>query len=300
MARADLAAVLAHLGRPPPAGMDPLAAMRAMVEAYGMGCAGAGLAACRRVPVRIDGRDAEWLVPPAHGNRRTVYLHGGGWVAGSPASHRAMAAELALLSGQAVLLPDYRLAPEHPFPAGLNDCAAALVHAAGHGPDGPGAPEQLALAGDSAGANMATVLALGLAPAAVPPIDRLLLISPFLAAFVVPDSFATPALDPAVAAESMALVAALYAPDAAADDPRIHPLLASDALLARLPPVLVQASAAETLRAQSLAFAQRLWAQQKWARLSLWPDMPHVWHAFIGQLPEALPAIEEAARFLAA
>lgn len=298
MARADLAAVLAHLGRSPPAGMEPLAAMRAMVEDYGMGSAGAGLAACRRVPVRIGTRDAEWLVPPAPSNRRIVYLHGGGWVAGSPASHRSIAAELALLSGQAVLLPDYRLAPEHPFPAGLDDAAAALVHAASHGPEGQGAAESLALAGDSAGANLAAVLALNTAPGRH--IDRLLLISPFLSTHLVPDSFAAPPQDPAVSAEGMALVASLYAPQAAPDDVRIHPLLATAAQLAQLPPLLIQVSAAETLRAQSLAFAQRLWGQGQWARLSLWPDMPHVWHAFIGELPEAMLALEEAAHFLAA
>jgi len=68
--------------------------------------------------------------------------------------------------------------------------------------------------------------------------------------------------------------------------------------LAQLPPTLIQASAAETLRGQALAFAQRLWAAGLWARLSLWPDMPHVWHAFIGQLPEADAALADGAAFL--
>ena len=298
MARRDLAAVRTHLRQPPPAGLDPIAGMRALVADYGMGCSGPGLAACQVKPVMIGRLPAEWLVPPDAGDARLVYLHGGGWVAGSPASHRALAAELALGSGRPVLVPDYRLAPEHPFPAGLADAAAALGHAATHGPDGPGAAAGVALAGDSAGGNMAAVLALGLGPA-VPALDRLLLISPFLAVAESPDGFAGPVDDPVVALAAMALVASLYAPGIASDDPRISPLHAHAEALAGLPPTLIQASAAETLRGQALLFAQRLWAAGRWARLSLWPDMPHVWHAFLHQLPEADAAIAEAAAFLA-
>jgi len=296
--RRDLAAVLAHLHQAPPAGLDPIAGMRALVADYGMGCSGPGLAACQVKPVMIGQCAAEWLVPPQIGDARLVYLHGGGWVAGSPASHRAIAAELALGSGRAVLVPDYRLAPEHPFPAGLADAAAALAHAAGHGPNGPELAAGLALAGDSAGGNMAAVLALGLGPA-LPALDRLLLISPFLAVADVPDGFAGPVDDPVVALAAMAMVAGLYAPDMASDDPRISPLNVDAAALASLPPTLIQASAAETLRGQALLFAQRLWAAGGWARLSLWPDMPHVWHAFLRQLPEADAAIAEGAAFLA-
>ena len=190
------------------AGLDPIAGMRALVADYGMGCSGPGLAACQVKPVMIGRLPAEWLVPPDAGDARLVYLHGGGWVAGSPASHRALAAELALGSGRPVLVPDYRLAPEHPFPAGLADAAAALGHAATHGPDGPGAAAGVALAGDSAGGNMAAVLALGLGPA-VPALDRLLLISPFLAVAESPDGFAGPVDDPVVALAAMALVASL-------------------------------------------------------------------------------------------
>jgi acetyl esterase/lipase len=298
-ARSDLAEVLAHLAREPDPALDPVSAMRAMVAGYGMGCAGAGLAACRVMPTRIDALDAEWLVPPGVVEGRIIYLHGGGWVAGSPASHRAIAAELALLTGMAVLVPDYRLAPEHPFPAGLTDAATALVHAAANGPDGPGPCGRLALAGDSAGGNLAAAIALGLAPLAdVPRPDRLLLLSPFLALEPVASGFTRPPEDPAVAGESMALVAELYAPG---DDPRqpaISPLLAEDAALAQLPPTLILASAAETLRGQALAFAQRVWGLGGALRLSLWPDMPHVWPVFMGKLPEADAALSEAGTFL--
>ena len=206
----DLAEVFAHLRRGPDPVLDPVSAMRSMVEGYGMGCAGEGLTACRVGPVQVGARAAEWLVPPEAGERRIVYLHGGGWVAGSLASHRAIAAELALLSGMAVLVPDYRLAPEHPFPAALIDCAAALTHAAANGPDSPGACDRLALAGDSAGGNLAAAVALGLAPLAdVPRPERLMLFSPFLGVEPVNGGFAHEPDDPAVAGEELAAAAGM-------------------------------------------------------------------------------------------
>lgn len=297
--RSDLADVFAHLRQEPDPGLDPVTAMRAMVEGYGMGCTGAGLAACRVVPVQIGALAAEWLVPPYAGLGRIVYLHGGGWVAGSLSSHRALAAELAHLTGNAVLLADYRLAPEHPFPAGLTDAAAALAHAASHGPDGPGAAEWLGLAGDSAGGNLAAAVALGLAPVSdVPRPDRVVLLSPFLATEPVAGGFAGEPDDPAVVGDAMGLVAELYARGRDPRDPAISPLLAPDEAIAALPPTLILASAAETLRGQALTFAQRVWGQGGPLRLSLWPDMPHVWPVFMGKLPEADGALREAAAFL--
>lgn len=297
--RPELAEVFAHLAQEPEDGADPVAAMRAMVEGYGMGCAGPGLAACRVVPLRIGALAAEWLVPPDAGDGRVVYCHGGGWVAGSLTSHRTLAAEIAVLSGFPVLVPDYRLAPEHPFPAGLTDCAAALAYAAANGPGGAGQCGRLALAGDSAGGNLAAAIALGLAPLAeVPRPDRVVLLSPFLGIAPVEGGFAQAPDDPVVAGESMGLVAALYAPGRDFNDPAISPLLATQIILDRLPPTLIQASAAETLRGQALAFSQRVWALDGPLRLSLWPAMPHVWHIFMGKLAEADAALAEAAAFL--
>lgn len=279
--------------------MDPLSAIRAKVDSYGMGCIGAGLEACRVVPVQIGAMAAEWLVPPDAGEGRVVYCHGGAWVAGSLNTHRAIAAELAALSGLAVLLPDYRLAPEHAFPAGLTDCAEALAFARANGPDGADSCGRLALAGDSAGGNLATAIALGLGPASYTSFpDRLLLISPFLGVSPISGGFIGEPDDPAVMGEGMELVAQLYAPESDPGDPAISPIMADDRLLVQLPPTLIQASAAETLRGQALVFAQRAWALGRPLRLSLWPDMPHGWHIFMGKLAEADAALAEAAAFL--
>lgn len=297
--RSELVEVFAHLRREPLESADPIAAMREMVEGYGMGCAGAGIAACRVVPVKIGAIAAEWLVPPNAKDKRLVYLHGGGWVAGSISSHRAMAAELAYLSGQAVLVPDYRLAPEHPFPAGLTDAAEVLAHAAVTGPDGPEPAGSLSLAGDSAGANLAAVIALGLAPCAeIPCPDRLLLFCPFLSSEPVVGGFSGEPDDPAVASDGMRMAAELYAPGRNPRNPAISPLLVEDDLLTRLPPTLIQASAAETLRGQALVFAQRVWGCGGSLRLSFWPHMPHVWQSFVGKLTEADASLAEAAAFL--
>ena len=297
--RSELAEVFAHLRREPDGSMDPISAIRAKVEGYGMGCTGAGLEACRVVPVQIGAMAAEWLVPPDAGERRVVYYHGGAWVAGSLNTHRAIAAELAALSGLAVLVPDYRLAPEHCFPAGLADCAKALAFATANGPDGARSCQRLALAGDSAGGNLAAVIALGLYPAGgTTPPDRLLLISPFLGVTPISGGFLGEPDDPAVMGEGMDFVAQLYAPARHPGDPAISPILADDRMLAQLPPTLIQASAAETLRGQALLFAQRAWALGRPVRLSLWPDMPHGWPIFMGKLAEADAALAEAAAFL--
>ena len=104
----------------------------------------------------LAGRRAEWLVPEgADAGSRLLYLHGGAYVAGSPDTHRALAGRIARASGCVALIVDYRLAPENPFPAALDDALAALEHAAEHGPGGTTrAAHSLFVAGDSAGGGL--------------------------------------------------------------------------------------------------------------------------------------------------
>lgn len=296
--RPDLDRVFAHLASPPAAGDNPLAAMRAVVEHYGMDASGEGLAACRRLPITIGSIEAEWLVPPGASSRhRIVHLHGGGWCAGSIASHRAIAAEIAYRTGQAVLLPAYRLAPEQPFPAGLDDAMAALAHAQALGPEGQG-ETRVAVSGDSAGGNLAVALAARCIEKGVRGPDALWLVSPFLAPALPPDRFSSALRDPVVDPLSAAGVAELYAPGRDLLDPMISVMQTDARTLSRFPPVLLQASGAEALREQALRFADAVWQAGGWLRLSLWPGMPHVWPVFVGILPEADQAIIEAAEFL--
>lgn len=296
--RPDLDRIFAHLASPPAAGDSPLAAMRAMVEDYGMGASGDGLVACRRLPTMIGSLEAEWLVPPgASTSQRIVHLHGGGWSAGSISSHRAFAAEIAYRTGQAVLLPAYRLAPEHPFPAGLDDAMAALAHAQVMGPEGLGT-SRVAVSGDSAGGNLAVAVAARCIEEGLQVPLALWLVSPFLAPDLPADRFAAPLRDPVVDPLSTAGVAQIYAPGVDVLDPRISVLRTTAKTLADFPPVLLQASGAEALREQAVRFADAVWKAGAWLKLSLWPGMPHVWPVFVGILPEAEQAIIEASAFL--
>ncbi|MFZ4603521.1 MAG: alpha/beta hydrolase fold domain-containing protein [Caulobacterales bacterium] len=298
--KAALDVIGAHLATPPEVD-DLVRAMRTQTERYAMGQAGRGLHACREIDVVIGAVPARWFVPPGAGEgRRHVHLHGGGWTAGSIASHRAMLAELALAMAAPVLAPAYRLAPEHPFPAAFDDAFAALAFAQAHGPLGDAAPARVTLSGDSAGGNLAAAVALRCIAEKAQAPERLALISPFLALKLGGSSFAAPVQDIIVMQEGIDLVGTLYAPHTAPRDPRVEPLYAERTDLARMCPVLIQASAVESLRDQAFAFANALWAAGAEARLSLWPDVPHVWHVFLETLPDASAAIGEVAAFLTA
>ena len=115
------------------------------------------------IRVKIGEIPCEWvLAPGADPDVRLLYLHGGGWVSGSGGNYLPLAADISVAAKCAVLLPDYRLAPEHPFPAGLEDCIAAHDWLIANGPSGPGPAKATFIAGDSAGGNLtlATLLAL--------------------------------------------------------------------------------------------------------------------------------------------
>lgn len=123
--------------------------------------------------VEVAGRAAEWIWPAGADTRtRLLYLHGGGWSAGSAASHRPFIARLAAAAGAAVLVPEYRLAPEHPFPAALDDALAALAWMREHGPAGAAPARRLFLGGDSAGGNLACASLLALKTAGRCPTPR--------------------------------------------------------------------------------------------------------------------------------
>lgn len=300
-ARPDIDQAFAHIARgaAADAGGDPLTALRRFVDAYGGVAGPLPVDGVTLLPVTADGVAAEWIVPAGCADgARLVYLHGGGWVAGGLVSHRPLAAALARETGAPVLLVDYRLAPEHPFPAGLDDCRRALAWAARFGPRGEAEAARLYIAGDSAGGNLAAAACQQAVIAGARVSDRLVLLSPVL------DGAANPArgegVHPDADRAGLESVIGLYLQGAAVDDARVSPLNAPDAVLAGMPPCLLQVSAAEYLRWDSEAFARRLVQAGARATLSLWPRMPHVWHAFLDLLPEAREAVGEIAGFLAA
>ncbi len=185
-----------------------------------------------------------------------VYFHGGGWVVGDLDSHDGIARGLAIESGAAVLSVDYRLAPEHPFPAALIDATATTRWAVDHAADLGCDPGRVAIGGDSAGANLATVVAqLGVAPLAYQ-----LLFYPVTDARQVSDSYAEFAEGPFLTREAMTWFIGHYlsGPAGAPDDPRVSPLLAGGESLANLPPGLVITAEYDPLRDEGEAYADLL------------------------------------------
>jgi len=245
--------------------------------------------------VDADGVSAQYFVPRgADLDRRIVYLHGGGWLAGSLASYRALAAILATAARTPVLLVDYALAPENRYPAGLNDADRALGWAWEHGPGGNGKAGSVMLAGDSAGGNLAAALTIRLIQQQRRLPSTLGLVS---AAVDVGPGF-TAVYDPIGGGDAMAGLLQFYTdvPDPLSD-PCINPSAAGDAVIAQFPPTLVQASSDETLLKPAVDLAGRLIGSRVRTQLSVWPLMPHIWQNFLGSLPEAKLALDELGRF---
>jgi acetyl esterase/lipase len=248
---------------------------------------------------------AEWVVADgASQTRRIVWIHGGGWSAGSPVEYRTLSATLARLSGASVLMVDYRLAPDNPYPAGLDDCVKAYEWALNNGPASARAglvdkerAERIGLLGDSAGGNLAAATCLRLIAAGGQLPSRLVLVAGTLDNASMPERIGED--DPICTQESLSNSVHFYlTPTASAADPFISPVFAPTETLAHFPPTLIQVSTSEALLYDSKKFADRLEKAKVRVNLSLWPELPHVWHAFLGLFPEATEAFGEIVDFM--
>ncbi len=227
-----------------------------------------------------------WLEPPDAEDRVLLYLHGGGYIFGSLRTHGNLIGALARATRARTFGLTYRLAPEHPFPAAVDDALAAVAWLVEQGTPA----DRIVLAGDSAGGNLVlnTLLALrdrGLTmPSAAVPI------SPWVDLSGSGDSFETNGDVDFVGAEHCALAASLFVGERDARSPEISPLYAE---LGGLPPLLIHAGAAETLRDQIVAFSGRCQEAGVAAELKVYEDMVHVWHLLRGITPKAQEAIDE-------
>ena len=250
----------------------------------------------REVPGGLGGRPALWAsVPPRDAAGTILYLHGGAFVMGSPRTHRAMAARLAAAAGMAAVLPDYRLAPEHPFPAAVEDALAAYsaLLRAGH------SPNRLLLAGDSAGGGLALSVLAEAARLGLPRPAGLVAFSPFADLSRSGLSWTlNAASDALLPAERGAEVPALWLQGAAPRHPHASPLFADWSETP--PPVLLFASRTEVLCDDALRMAARLRAAGGRAEARIMGDLPHVWPWLSPWLPEANQTLAEAGAFLAA
>jgi acetyl esterase/lipase len=243
-------------------------------------------------PVTLGGVPCAWCAPRGRSPSRTiVYLHGGGYVIGSVEGYRDLLARLALGAEARVLGVDYRLAPEHPFPAQQADCLAALLAVLASGVD----PARLALAGDSAGGALvvATLTALRDAGEALPAAAAL--ICPWTEPFAEGGSMDAHA---AFDFGDRALLAGWARAALGAADPADPRFTVANAKLAGLPPLLVQVGSVELLYDQVLRFVERARAAGVETRLEVLPDAFHDVHLQAALLPEGAAAVEAVARYL--
>ncbi len=235
-----------------------------------------------------------WICPPECDESKVIlFFHGGGYIAGSPQTHKRLASRLAQLAHRPVYLPAYRLAPEHPLPAAFEDALAVweVLVAAGY------RPKDISIGGDSAGGGLGLTLLAELCQRGTPPAGAFGW-SPFTDLTLSSPSFETNAeRDHFFPPERARDLTAMILGESSPTDPHVSPIFAQ---FPNCPPVLLQASDCEILRDDSERLAEHLRAQGAEVTLSLTKDAPHVWQMFDGFFPEARQAIAETAEFLRA
>ena len=243
--------------------------------------------------VNAPAAPAEWLRPPsAEPGRVVLYLHGGGYVIGSPRSHRHLAAAIAGAAGASALLLDYRLAPEHPFPAAVEDATSAYRWLL----DQAIAPERIVIAGDSAGGGLTVATLLALREARVPLPAGGVCISPWVDLTCGGASYRTmAAADPIVRRAGVEEMARAYLGATPPRTPLASPLFAD---LRGLPPLLIHVGSDEVLLDDAVQLAERAKAAGVDATLEIYDRMIHVWHWFLPMLDEAQTAVEAIGRFV--
>nr|WP_295782711.1 alpha/beta hydrolase [Rhodoferax sp.] len=260
------------------------------------------------VPVDAGGVKAEWvLAPGADSTRRTLYIHGGAWIMGSPRSHRAITTKFSEITGGAVLAIDYRLMPEHSRMAGIEDCRNSYRWMLEHGPEGRASASAVYVAGDSAGGNLTLSLIAWVrdhgmrapdAAVALSPATDGTLGSPSLRNNITTDAMLGPLFGPLAWVPRSALLwvnwlRARIRPN----NPVVSPIFGN---LAGLPPLLIHASDVEMLLDDSVRYTNKARAAGSPVTLQTWNHMVHVWHIFDPELTEARQAFEEIRKFLAA
>jgi phosphinothricin tripeptide acetyl hydrolase len=236
---------------------------------------------------------AEWLTPPgARSDAVVLYLHGGGYAIGSPRSHRHLAAAIARAAGTRALLLDYRLAPEHPFPAALDDAVAAYQWLVREGI----APSRMVIAGDSAGGGLTMATLLALRDRGLPLPAGAVCISPWVDLTNSAASYTSKAaVDPIVTLENIALLTQAYLGTGDPKQPLVSPLYAD---LRGLPPLLIHVGSDEVLLDDALGLGARARAAGADVTVREWPSMIHVWHWFLPMLDEAEQAVKEIGVFV--
>ena len=243
--------------------------------------------------VSAGGVTAEWVVAEGASDSRVVlYFHGGGYIIGSPRTHRAMLAHMSRDAAAKVLALDYRLAPEHPFPAPVEDAVASYRWLLDEGYD----PARIALSGDSAGGGLTVAALVQFRYLGLPIPGAAVCISPWVDMEGLGESMETrAAADPMVMKEGLLLSGKTYLGGADPRAPLAAPLYAD---LRGLPPMLIQVGDAEVLLDDSTRLAGVAREAGVEVKIDVWDDMIHVWHVFAPILPEGKQAISQAGEFI--
>ncbi len=295
MSTQELAALISMMGEGGPDLAAPPAQARADFEAL-----------LANVPVSPDlkieaasagGVPGLWIdAPEARQDRVLLYLHGGGYVAGSANGYRSLVGELGRATKARALAIDYRLAPEHPFPAAVDDAVAAYRSLL----DRSVSAKSIVFAGDSAGGGLVVTVMMAVRDSGLPLPAAGLSISPWLDLECSGASMKTKAAsDLALTRDELLHAGRSYRGDTAGDG-RGGQLAPLNANLSGLAPLLVQVGSAEILLDDATRLAARAGAADVSTRLEVWPNMPHVWHLFGFMLSEGRDAIRSAGTFLEA
>jgi acetyl esterase/lipase len=241
----------------------------------------------------VGGVKAEWNIPPdSEPGSAIIYVHGGGYVIGSLDSHRHLTAEIARVAQTRVLALDYRLAPEHPFPAPVEDTLAAYRELLTSGM----AAQRIGIAGDSAGGGLVVGAMLAIKEAGLPLPGAGWCISPWTDMEIRGASFEDlAAVDPTVQRAGIEDMARQYLAGADPRSPHASPIHGD---LRGLPPLLIQVGAAETLLDDALQLARVAGMADVVVDLQIWPEMIHVWHLFYPRLNAGRRAIASGGSFL--
>ena len=241
--------------------------------------------------VNESGIEGEWLIPRSPARGVILYIHGGGFVSCSAATHRPITASLARRTRAALFSANYRLAPEHPFPSAIDDVVAAyrwLVRSVG------GAP--IAVAGDSAGGGLALSLAIHARDHGLTPPAGVVLFSPWTDLAGRGESLrANDGRCAMFRPENIPAFAAAYLGPVPADDPRVSPVYAD---LHGLPPLLLQVGSTELLLDDARRVHERATAAGSESHLTIYDDVHHGWQMLSPLVPEARAALGEAATFI--
>ncbi len=243
-------------------------------------------------PCKICGINAEWHTPANYTEQHTIlYVHGGGYIAGSVNSHRDLASRIAKAANSRLLVFNYHLAPEHPFPAGLDDVRKIYSWLLNSNTDS----HRISIAGDSAGGGLALALVADLLQNKHPLPISITLLSPWIDLECKNPSFVLNKNKDFMLTQKTLNATARYYTDQDLSKPLISPI---NNLFKNMPPVLIQVGKNEVLLDDSKQLAKKIEQENGQVDLEIWDDMFHVWHYFAKYLSEGRDAIHRIGNFI--